>query len=114
MPLALEHDELGLRDQLDLLLQQLDAGERVAVAAEKERRALDARPVLGAELIGIAGAMERIREEDEAAEVRLDGRHARDASSKRLTTTHYVVATTRGLDEDGHCFLRDSTRKIHC
>jgi hypothetical protein len=57
--------------------------------------------------------MQRVREENEAAEVRLDRSHARDPSTKRLTTTDDLMTSTRCLDEDGDRALRSSARKIH-
>jgi hypothetical protein len=57
--------------------------------------------VLGAKLIGKTGPVKRIREEDEASEVRLDRGHARDPASKRLTAAYHLMSPTRSLDEDG-------------
>src|ERR1700736_1560430 len=87
--LALEDLETSVGYELDLLLQQVDAGEWIAIAAHEQRRALDLREVLGAQLVGEARSMQRIREEHEATEVRFDRGHARDASAERLPSTDH-------------------------
>src|SRR5690242_13947134 len=113
MALALEHDEPGVRDDLDLLLEQVEVCKWISIAAQEQGRALDLGPVRGAQLVFEAGPVEWIGEEDERAEVRFDRRHARDPPAKRLTTTDDIVAASRRLDEDGHRLLRTTTRKIH-
>jgi hypothetical protein len=110
--LALEHLESGVRDELDLMPEQLEVRKRVAVAAQEESRAADLAPVIGPQLLGMAWTVQRIRKEDEAAVVRLEGRHAGDPSTERLTTADDFMAPTRRLDEDGHRFLRHTARKV--
>src|SRR5256885_2957827 len=110
--LALENHQSSVRNELDLLLQQLETREWVAVAAEKQCRAANLAPVLRAQLVGEAWTVQRIRKKDQAAEVRIDRGHARDPSTKGLTTTDDVMSPTRGLDEDRHCFFRATARKI--
>jgi hypothetical protein len=68
--------------------------------------------VFGAQLVGKAGAVQRIGEEDEAAEVSFDSGHARDASTERLTASDHVVTATRGLDEDRNRALSASARQV--
>src|SRR5947208_1130415 len=94
VPLTLENLETSVGDQLDLVLQQLDAGERIAIAAQKYSRAADLAPVVGAELVGEARTVQRIREKDESTEVRLDRCHARDPSTEGLTTTDDLMTST--------------------
>src|SRR5256885_2100017 len=110
--LALENHQSRVRNELDLLLKQLETREWVAVAAEKQCRAANLAPVLRAQLVGEAWTVQRIRKKDQAAEVRIDRGHARDPSTKGLTTTDDVMSPTRGLDEDRHCFFRATARKI--
>src|SRR5207248_9108558 len=78
--LTLEDLESGVRDELDLLLEQVDPRERIAVAGQKQRWALDPPPVRGAELVWKAWRVQRIGETDQAAEVRLHRGHAGDHS----------------------------------
>jgi len=110
--LALEDLELRVTDELDLLFEEVDVRKRVAVTAEEEGRTLDARPVLGAELVREAGTVQRIREEHKSSELGLDRGHARDASTEGLPTTDDLASSTRRLDEDGDRFLRGSARKV--
>jgi hypothetical protein len=58
--------------------------------------------------------MKWIGEEEEAAEVSLDRRHARDASAEGLSAADDVVPATRSLDEHRDGPLGASARKIHC
>src|SRR5207245_7017571 len=108
--LALEDLQSRVGNELDLFFQQVDAREGIAIAAHEEGRALDAREVFGAELVGESRTVERIGEEDEAAEVRLDGGHARDATTERLASADHVVTAARGLDEYGHGSLSATAR----
>src|SRR5437899_10053665 len=82
VPLTFEDLETSTRDELDLLFQQVDASERIAIAAEKQGRAADLRPVLRPELVGEAWSVQRIREEHETTEVRLNRSHAGDPSAE--------------------------------
>src|SRR6185503_12380288 len=110
--LSFEDDEARALDQLDLRPQQLEVGEGIAVAAQKQDRALDLRPVLGAQLVLETGPVERIGEEDEPAVARLDRRHAGDAAAERLPAADYLVTGTRGLDEYGNGLLGAPARQV--
>lgn len=64
-------DELGIGELGDGRPEQIEPGEGVALAGQKERRTADRRPVLGPEArFGSAGTVERIGEADEAADLR--------------------------------------------
>ena len=71
MPEAGVGDELGVGELGDGCPEQIEPGEGVALAGQKERRAADRRPVLGPEpRLGSAGTVEGIRETDEATDLR--------------------------------------------
>src|SRR5712691_9333738 len=89
--LALEDLEPGVRHELHRSFQQVDARERIAVAAHEEGRTADQRQVLCTELVGEAGTMQWIREEDQAAELRFDRGHARDTPAERLAASDHIV-----------------------
>src|SRR2546422_5449957 len=90
--LAFEDLEPGVRHELHRSFQQVEACKGIAVAAHEESRTENQRKVLCAELVGETGAMQWIREEDQAAEVRLDRRHARDSTAERLAASDHIVA----------------------
>jgi hypothetical protein len=80
--LTLENFKPGVRNQLHGLFQEVETGEWVAVAAQKEGRAANRGQMLGAQLVREARAVERIRKKDETTEVRLYRGHARNPSAE--------------------------------
>ena len=91
MPLPREDLELGVGHDLDPLLQQVDACERIAVAAHEEDGAVDLLEVVGSQLVGESRPVQRIGKEDEAGEVRLDRGHAGHPASVGLAATDHVA-----------------------
>src|SRR5258708_6804580 len=92
--LTFETHEPRVGDELDLLPQQIETRKRIAIAAHEERRALDPREVLGAQLIGKAGAVKVIRKKDQAAEVRLAGGHARHSTAEGFPASEPLTSRT--------------------
>jgi hypothetical protein len=68
--------------------------------------------VLGAQLVREARTVQRIREEDEATEVRFDGGHAGNATTEGLSASDHIVTTTRGFDEDWDRAVSTSARQV--
>src|SRR5712691_640241 len=110
VPLPREDLELRVGDHLYPLLQEVDAGKRIAVAAHEKDGAADLLEVIGSQLLGESRPVQRIGKEDEAGEVRLDRSHACHAASVGLATTDYIA--TRLLDKDLDCALRVALRQV--
>jgi len=98
--LAREDLEARVRNELHRVAQQVEAGERIAIAAHEEHGTADLAEVSGTELVGVARSMQRIREKDQPAEVRLDGGNARNAPAERLPASNNFVTAASSLDED--------------
>ena len=87
---ALVRHQPGVGEQPDRLAELVDPRELVAVAGEQQHRAGDVRPVLGALVVGMAGPVQRVAEEDEPGDVvgLLRCQQAGDAPAEGVAADH--------------------------
>jgi hypothetical protein len=80
--------QLRMLQSVHRLSEKIDAGKLIAISREHQDRARNPAPVVGSQLLGMAGAVERVAEQDETRRSGLCCDHARDPSAERMTADH--------------------------
>ena len=72
------------------LPEKIYAGKLIAISREHQDRSRNPAPVVGSQLLGMAGEVERVAEQDEARRSGLGCDHARDPTAERMAADHRV------------------------
>jgi hypothetical protein len=72
------------------LPEKIDAGKLIAISREHQGWAGNLAPVVNSQLLGVAGAVERVAEQDQAGRFGLGSDHARHPAPERMAPDHRV------------------------
>jgi hypothetical protein len=82
--------QLGPPQSVNGLAEKIDAGKLIAITRKHQGRTGDLAPVVNSQLLGVAGAVERVAQQDQAGRFGLGSDHARHPAPERMAPDHRV------------------------